>query len=165
MVTSIEDGVVRYQIQQVRTGSLGGYAVDNFVDVYYRDDAAFLKKSIRYLVGANPDPLTNQLSSKVREATPLFGGADIAGLDSAGNACPQYEDPVRTLNVDGSSVESGTLKPLMDAKGRIVGSIAVAVVVVFAGLFGLVIVKRSIYRASRATTKRRRQQMHSRVSR
>jgi len=163
-VLSIEDGVVRYEINQVRAGSLSGYAVEGEVDVYYDDDATFLTKGRSYIIGATPNSLTNRLSSKVRESTPLFGGAEVAGSD-ADTTCPKYEDPVRTLNLDGSTVESGVLTGFFSAEKRIAGSILLAVGIVFGGLFAAVVVKRSLDGASRASAKRRAQRSRSRGSR
>ena len=163
-VEKIEDGVVRYAIKQMRTGSLSGYSVKGEVDVYYDDDASFLRNGKTYIVGANPDANTNRLSSKVRESTPLFGGADVAGVD-ADVTCRKYEDPVRTLNLDGSSVESGVLTGFLHAKKRIVGSVLAAIAIVFGGLFFVVVFKRSMDGASRASARKRAQRPRSTGSR
>lgn len=163
-VLNVDDGVVRFEITQVRAGSLSGYAVEGEVDVYMDDDAGFLTKGRSYIVGASPDPLTNRLSSKVRESTPLFGGAEVAGVDGD-ISCPKYEDPIRTLNMNGTSVESGVLTGFFNATNRIALSILVAVGLVFGGLFAVVVFKRSMDGASRATARKRVQQSRENESR
>ena len=163
-VESVKDGVVRLEVKQMRAGSLSGYAVKGEVDVYYNDDAEFLRKGKTYIVGANPDSITNRLSSKVRESTPLFGGADVAGVDGE-VVCPKYEDPVRTLNLNGTSVESGVLTGFLHAKKRILASVLAAMGVVFGGLFVVVVFKRSMDGASRASARKRAQRPRSSGSR
>lgn len=106
----------RYAVEQIRAGSLDGYAVDTIVDVRYDDDIRFLRSGQHYLVGVTPDPLTGVLRSKVRLEAPLFGGDAVIGINDTDVACPRLEDGVKTLHVDGSTVDTGVLAPLKTAK-------------------------------------------------
>ena len=56
------------------------------------------------------------LTSKVRVTEPLFAGDDVIGVGRDGRLVPAVEDPVRTLQVDGTAVDAGLLAPLPDAK-------------------------------------------------
>ena len=106
----------RFAVQQVRAGSLDGYAVDTIVDVRFDDDLRFLRTGQQYLVGAIPDPVTHVLHSKVRLPAPLFGGDAVIGVDDSDVRCPRVEDGVKTLLVDGTEVDTGVLAPLKTAK-------------------------------------------------
>ena len=46
------------------------------------------------------------LFSNVRPPAPLFGGSDVAGVNVSDVDCPQVEDPIRTLTVDGDAASS-----------------------------------------------------------
>ena len=106
----------RFAVQQIRAGSLDGYAVNTIVDVRFDDDIRFLRAGQQYLVGAIPDPITRVLRSKVRLPAPLFGGDAVIGVNDTDVHCPRVEDGVKTLLVDGSDVDTGVLAPLMTAK-------------------------------------------------
>jgi len=132
---------VRYEINQVRAGSARRWAVGGLIDVRYGDDYRFIDEGERYLVGAGFDPQYGRLSSTVRPPTPLFGGNDVIGLDDASVECPELEEPVRTLHVDGTSVDSGVLR-LRGGGGRLVGARGrVPTVVGVGALIGVVLVR------------------------
>jgi hypothetical protein len=100
----------RFRVLQVRAGSLDGLVNDDLVDVDYFDDVRFLAVGETYVVGAGFDRRTGRLLSKVREPAPRFGGNEVVALDEL--ECPVFEDPVRTLDPNGTPVESGVLTPL-----------------------------------------------------
>ena len=127
----------RYEIQQMRGGSLEGYQVAGLVDVDYGEDVRFLDTDQSYIVAVGLDLASNRLVSKVREPEPLYGGSQIVGMDSSGSDCPEVEDAVRTLTLDGRSVESGVLAPLKSAEKRILRAVLLPFVWVFGGLLGL----------------------------
>jgi hypothetical protein len=106
----------RFGVEQIRAGSLDGYAVDTIVDVRYNDDIRFLHPGEQYLVGVAPDAATGVLSSKVRLSAPLFGGDAVIGVNDTDVRCPRLEDGVKTLLVDGADVDTGVLAPLKTAK-------------------------------------------------
>ena len=99
-VLRVSGTVAVYRVEQVRAGAdLGGE-----LGVEYGSDAQFLSSGATYLVGAESDAQTGVLSSKVREERPLFGGDAVLGENDTAANCPTFEDPIRTLNVDGSEI-------------------------------------------------------------
>jgi hypothetical protein len=163
-----DTSTARFAIQSVRSGSVAGFEVGGLIDVQYGDEVRFLDVDTTYIVGAGIDPVTQVLASKVRAPAPLFGGNEIAGVGNSDVQCPRLGDPVRTLTVDGTSVESGVLTPMKNAKGDILRALLQPVGVAFLVLVCLVAVKHLIFAMGRSlrdmggddrTTRRRR---HSR---
>lgn len=153
----------RFAVREVRSGSLDGYARAGFVDVRYGDEARFLDTGTLYLVGTGVDEGTGVLVSTVRPPSPLFGGDEVASIDDSDVDCPRLDDPVRTLLLDGTSVDSGVLSSL-DGSGRsILRAVLQPVGVALAVLVGLVVLKllafavgRSVRDlAARSSTKKR----------
>lgn len=145
-LTTLDDTTATFSQLQVRAGSLGGYSTsDNpegdVVNVRYGRDTKFLSKGRLYLVGAASAINSPILISKVRASAELFGGDQVIGLSDQGVACPRYDDPIRTFNDDGSSIDTGVLSPLFDNQWQILLAILVAGGLVIAGLAGAVIVK------------------------
>lgn len=132
---------VRFEIVQLRAGSVSGYSIDGLVDVLYLDDAKFFELDEDYLVGARFDEDFGELASTVRPPEPLFGGNDVIGLNDTDIDCPVIDDPVRTVLPDGTSVDSGILSPLFDDKRRLLATIGVPVAIVFGALLGLVLLR------------------------
>ena len=130
----------RFEVVQMRGGSLDGYAVANLVDVQYDEDVRFLEIDQSYIVALGVDDSTGVLYSKVRDPEPLYGGSQVVGLDS-GASCPEVEDAVRTLTMDGRSVESGVLAPLKDAKRQVGRAFLLPLLWVLGGLFGLATIR------------------------
>lgn len=144
----------RFAVQQIRAGSLDGYAVNTIVDVRYNDDIRFLHTGRQYLVGARPDPILGVLSSKVRLDAPLFGGDAVIGLDDANVRCPRVEDGVKTLLADGTDVDTGVLAPLNTAKRSVAKAIIKPLGIAFGALFVLVAIKLLIFAMVRAARER-----------
>lgn len=140
----------RFAVEQVRSGSLDGFAVGGLIDVRYGDETRFLEADVQYIVGAAVDPDAGVLASRVSESAPLFGGNEVAGLDDSDVDCPTFEDPVRTLLVDNTSVESGVLSPLGDAKGQILRAVMEPIGVAFLILLALVLVKHLLFALGRS---------------
>lgn len=140
----------RFAIEQVRSGSVDGYSRGGLVDVRFGDEVRFLDVGQQYIVGAGLDPATPGLMSSVRAPAPLFGGNEVAGLDNSDVDCPRIENPVRTLLVDGTSVESGVLTPMKDARTEIVRAVAEPVAVAFLVLVGLVVLKHLVFALGRS---------------
>jgi len=134
---------VRYEIVQLRAGSVTGYSIDGLVDVLYLDDAKFVDLDRDYLVGARFDPDFGSLFSTVRPSEPLFGGNDVIGLNDTDVECPTIDDPVRTVLPDGTSVDSGVITPLLEDKTTLLATIGVPTAVVFAAMLGLVLLRRA----------------------
>ncbi len=140
----------RFAVQQVRAGSLDGYAVDTIVDVRFDDDIRYLHTGQQYLVGARPDPITSVLRSKVRLAAPLFGGDAVIGVNDTDLHCPRLEDGVKTLLVDGREVDTGVLAPLKTAKKSIAKAALRPLAIAFVVLVVLASMKLLIFAMVRA---------------
>lgn len=132
---------VRYEIVQLRAGSITGYSIDGLVDVLYLEDAKFVDLDVDYLVGARFDPDFGVLFSTVRPAEPLFGGNDVIGLEDTDVECPLIDDPVRTVLPDGTGVDSGVISPLLDDKRTLFATLGVPTAIAFAVLIGLVLLR------------------------
>jgi hypothetical protein len=152
---SIADTTATFRVIQVRAGTASGYINNDTVEVRYGQDTKFLDEGTRYIVGAASDPFSPVLVSKVRENAPLFGGDAVVGINGATGACPNLEDPVRTLFENGTSIDTGVLRPLFDNKLLIVLSILIAIAVVVGGLFALVLSRQVSRQASRGIRRRR----------
>jgi hypothetical protein len=133
--------VVRFQIDQIRAGSAAPWAINGLIDVRYGDDYRFLVTGDQYLVGAGADPVYGVLSSTVRPAEPTFGGNDVVGVDDISVACPRLDDPVRTVNLDGTTIDSGVLSLLTEDRRLLLATLAVPTALVFAALLALVVLK------------------------
>ncbi len=144
----------RFAVQQIRAGSLDGYAVDTIVDVRFDDDTRFLRPGQQYLVGARADPVTRVLYSKVRVPAPLFGGDAVIGVDDSDVRCPRVEDGVKTLLVDGSEVDSGVLTPLKTAKRSVATAVLKPLGIAFIVLVVLASMKLLIFAMVRAARER-----------
>ena len=140
----------RFAVEQVRAGSLDGYAVNTIVDVRYDDDIRFLRAGQQYLVGAIPSPVTHVLQSKVRLPAPLFGGDAVIGVDDTDVRCPRTEDGVKTLLVGGTEVDTGVLAPLATAKKSVLKAILKPLGIAFAILVVLASIKLLIFAMVRA---------------
>lgn len=132
---------IRFRIDQLRAGSASPWAIDGLIDVRYGGDYRFLDEGDQYLVGAAVDPAYGVLSSAVRPPEPNFGGNAVVGIDDTAVVCPNLDDPVRTVNLDGSSVDSGVLSLLVEDRRLLLATIVVPVVVVFAALLVLVVLR------------------------
>ncbi|MEP7114776.1 MAG: hypothetical protein ABI862_16025 [Ilumatobacteraceae bacterium] len=144
----------RFAVEQIRAGSLDGYAVDTIVDVRYDDDIRFLHPGQQYLVGARPDPITSVLHSKVRSPAPLFGGDAVIGVDDTDLTCPRVEDGVKTLLADGTEVDTGVLAPLATAKKSLLKAVLKPLGIAFAVLVVLASMKLLIFAMVRAARER-----------
>lgn len=137
----------RFEVIDIRAGSLEGAMVDRLVDVDYFADVRFLDDGGRYLIGAAPDPLTGRLTSKVRAPELRFGGNQVVALDQLN--CPTFEDPAMTFHVDGSAVESGVLTPLLDQPAKVLLALITPAVWAFGLLAALAAVRLLIVAAVR----------------
>jgi hypothetical protein len=131
----------RFDIDAVSAGSADPWRGGNLIDVHYGDDVRYLQVGERYIVGARVDDDTGLLSSKIREPAPLFGGNEVVGVNDTDLDCPVFEDPMRTLRSDGTSVDSGLLTPLTKDSGRLVRAFVVPALVAFAIVFALALVR------------------------
>jgi hypothetical protein len=80
-------------------------------------------------------PATRALASTVRDSPDLFGGAELAG---SREACPEFEQPARTLRLDGTSVDTAVLSGLSDARWVLLVVIVVPPAIVVVALLAAV---------------------------
>jgi hypothetical protein len=153
-LAAADSTTARFAVEQIRAGSLDGYAVNTIVDVRYNDDIRFLHTGQQYLVGAIPDPVLGGLSSKVRVAAPLFGGDAVIGVDDTDLRCPRVEDGVKTLLTDGTDVDTGVLAPLKTAKRSVAKAVVKPFAIAFAVLLVLVAIKLLIFAMVRSARER-----------
>ncbi len=142
-----------FELVRLRSGSLAGYSTEvpnidgtvvTEVGIYYGRDVKFLEVGDSYLVGTALDATTGRIYSRVTEEAPLFGGNEVADINNSGVVCPNFADVARTLNVDGSSVESGVLSGLSGESDRVVLAVVVPAGLVLLGLVTLVLIRRSL---------------------
>ena len=133
--------VVRFRVDQLRAGSVEPWAVDGLIDVRYGPDYRFLVNGDQYLVGAGLDAVYGALASTVRPPEPNFGGNDVIGVDDLAVDCPTLDDPIRTLQVDGTSIDSGVLSLMTDDRRLLLATLAVPAAIVMAVLLALVVVR------------------------
>lgn len=142
-----------FELVRLRSGSLAGYSTEvpnvdgtvvTEVGIYYGRDVKFLEVGGSYLVGTALDATTGRIYSRVTEEAPLFGGNEVADINNSGVVCPTFTDVARTLNVDGSSVESGILSGLSGESDRVLLAVLVPAGLVLLGLVTLVLVRRSL---------------------
>ncbi|MFM7409316.1 MAG: hypothetical protein ACKO3L_00730, partial [Actinomycetota bacterium] len=131
-----------YELVRLRSGSLAGYSTEvpnvdgtvvTEVGIYYGRDVKFLEVGDSYLVGTALDATTGRIFSRVTEEAPLFGGNEVADINNSGVVCPNFADVARTLNVDGSSVESGVLSGLSGESDRIILALVIPAGLVLLG--------------------------------
>ena len=145
---------VSFSIQKTISGDASAYVSgDGRVEVQYGTDGKFLDTGSVYVVGAVTDPFSPILVSKVRAATTTLG-AEL-GQTNTGDACQTFEDAVITLHEDGTSVDTGVLRPLLKNKVLIVLVLLASVAIAFGGLATVVIMQRT-KRGIARTMKRRK---------
>ena len=131
----------RFEVEQIKAGSLAGFASGVIVDVRYEESIFYtLEVGSTYLVGAAPGT-AGLLTSKVREPKPLFGGDGVIGANDSDVQCPLIEDPIRTLQADGTEIDVGMLTPLARNKAVLVSALARPFAVGFGVLLLLTAIK------------------------
>ena len=152
-IIKIEDATATFRVDKLLAGTPAGYITENLVDVRYGQDTKFLDVGTRYIVGAASDPFSPLLVSRVRQDSPLFGGNAVVGVNDSAAVCPNFEDPIRTLREDGETIDTGVLSPLLNNKLLIVFVLLFSVAFVVAGLFGVVLYRKSLISAQRGISR------------
>lgn len=153
-LTSIGDSTATFRVIQIRAGIPAGYVTNDRVEVRYGQDTKFLEVGTRYLVGAASDTYSPILISKVREEAPLFGGDAVIGVGDSGT-CPRIEDPVRTLNEDGSTIDTAVLSPLRGSAPVLIVVLLVSIVLSLVVLMAAVMMRTMLRGAARGLRRRR----------
>jgi hypothetical protein len=131
----------RFRVDQARAGAIDRYSYDGVIDVRFGTDMKFLEEGEQYLIGASLNADAVALVSKVREPEPSFGGDEVIAAGESDVTCPVIEDPVRTMRLDGTSIDTGVISPLTDSKRGIARSILLPLGAAFAVIFALVTVR------------------------
>jgi hypothetical protein len=134
-VNSATTVAAEFTVIQVRAGSLDGYVNGVVVNVRYGTDVKYLKTGSTYIVGVEIDSVSSRLSSSVRDAAELFGGAQVAGSSVK---CPEFDEVARTINSDGSAIKAGLFTNFFDQPLLLAVSLLVPIALVVMGLVGLV---------------------------
>jgi hypothetical protein len=140
---SIDPVSAVFRVDQLRAGSLDGFAANNTVEVRYGSDVKYLNVGSEYLVGVEQDSVTLRLTSTLRDQPELFGAAEIAGTQ---NKCPEFEAAARTLNVDGTTIPTGLLAKLFEDPWRIAIAVLLPPALVLFALVALVWFRRGVKR-------------------
>jgi hypothetical protein len=143
---------VRFRIEQVRSGRPDPFAANGVIDVRYGLDAQYLDDGERYLVSAPVDPVLGLLVSRVTEPVEDFGGDEVIGVSESDVTCPRFEDPTRTLHVDGTPIEAGLLEPFWSARARLLASILLPLGVGVGIIFVLAMLRLSVTGLFRGVT-------------
>lgn len=145
----------RFRVDSLLAGSLEGFVVGELVDVRFGEEARFLivdgeYEGRHYILGVAPDPNTGLLTSRVREAAPLFGGDAVIGVNDSDINCPRIEDPIRTLMPDGSAVDTGVLTPLQGEGRSLIMAVLTPLAVAVGVLLALVLFKHLLFAVGRS---------------
>ena len=151
--STVSDESVSFAIQKTITGDASSYVTgDGTVEVQYGTDAKFVHEGTTYIVGAVTDPFLPILVSKLRATTTTLS-AEL-GQTNTGDACPTFEDAIITLNENGTSVDTGVLRPLRENKLLVIAALVLSVALAIGGLVAVVVMQRT--RRGIARTMRRR---------
>lgn len=127
----------RFRIDQHRAGEIGQFAVDGLVDVRYGIDTKYLGEGAQYLIAATYDANIGGLRSRVQPERPVYGGDEIIGATESDLVCPEVADPMRTIHVDGSSVDTGLLSPIVNDRQGWLRVLVIPIVLVVGTIFAL----------------------------
>lgn len=140
-VTASDYRTARLRIDQARAGDITQFAAGELVDVRYGIDTKYLHEGRQYLIAAIYDPGINGLRSRVKPEQEIYGGDEIIGATESDLVCPEVVDPMRTIHVDGSSIDSGLLRPLVDDRQGLFRVLLVPVVLVIGAVFALAAIR------------------------
>lgn len=143
LLTKTDPVTATFTVTQMRAGSLEGYSSGAVVEVRYGADVKFLEVGQSYIVGVALDPVTQKLSSTVKDPADLFGGNEVAG---GGVECPKFEAAARTLHTDGTSIDSGVFSNALGEPVRLLAALVLPSALVFVLLLALVWVRRGTRR-------------------
>lgn len=140
-VVAADYRTVRFRIDQARAGDIAQFAAGELVDVRYGIDAKYLTEGRQYLIAALYDPEVLSLRSRVRPEQQIYGGDEIIGATESELECPEIVDPLRTMHVDGRSVDAGLLTPLVDERQGLLRALLVPIIVAVGAVFALASVR------------------------
>jgi hypothetical protein len=131
----------RFRVDQSRAGNVTSFGAGDLVDVRYGIDTKYLREGRQYLIAAVYDQQISGLRSRVKPEESIYGGDEIIGATESELECPAIVDPMRTIHVDGSSVDSGLLRPMVDDRNGLLRVLVVPIVVVIGAVFALALAR------------------------
>ena len=140
-VTASDYRTARFRIDQARAGDITQFAAGELVDVRYGIDTKYLHDGRQYLIAAVYDANLDGLRSRVKPEEEVYGGDEIIGATESELVCPEIVDPMRTIHVDGSSVDSGLLRPLVDDRQGVLRALLIPIVLVIGAVFALAAIR------------------------
>jgi len=130
-VSRVDANFVLYEVVSERYGTVADLLRNGVLTVRYPiDDVRYLDVGRRFLVGAVAAPSGIRgdvpvLESKVRVPPDMFGGDAVAAVQRV--SCPDYEDPVRTLRVNGDPIDTGLLRPLLSDRAGLLRALVLPI--------------------------------------
>lgn len=158
LVVDRDNRTARFEVVNIRAGEVSDFAIADLIDIRYGLDVQYLDDGQRYLVGAAVEPALGLLYSRVSDPAPDFGGDQIVGLAEPDVDCPAIADPIRTLQPDGSPVETSVLRPLNQARSQVFFALVVPLLVASGVLFVVAMFRigiTEVIRAARSALRRR----------
>lgn len=155
-LTAADARTARFRVIELTSGSLAGFQVGELVDVDFGVDVTYLDTGEGYLVSAAVDDNSGRLISKAKPTLARFGGDQVVGVDDRDVVCPTFDDPVISKMADGTSIETGVLAPMLQAKGRLLWAVLRPAGVAFGALLVLVAIKRTLVVLARRFRRGRR---------
>jgi hypothetical protein len=135
VVTATDARTARFADLSIRWGEFPGIDGSGTIDIRYGIDVQYLTEGERYLVGASSHPDLGIPVSRITPEVVDFAGDEIVGVSEDDVVCPDEEDPVVTLLVDGSPVPTPLVGAFLDARRRLAASVIIPALVVVAVIF------------------------------
>ena len=83
-----------------------------------------------------------------------FGGDEVIGVSETDVDCPDFEDPIRTLHVDGTPIDADIVGPFFDARLGIAAALVVPLGVAAAAIFVIAMFRLSLAGLFRSLVRR-----------
>lgn len=135
VVSATDSRTARFVDLSIRWGGLPGLDPAGSVDVRFGIDVQYLIEGERYLVGASLHPDLGVAYSRITPEILDFAGDEIVGVSEDDVVCPDEEDPVVTLMVDGTPVPTPLVGSFLSERSRIVAALVVPALVVAGVIF------------------------------
>jgi len=143
-VVDLDYRSAQFEIEKVRAGTPAPFATGDRLNIRYGLDAQYLDEGERYLVSAPIDPDLGLLVSRVTAPVENFGGDEVIGVSESDVNCPRFDDPLRTLHLDGTPIDASLTAPFWGARLRLMGALLVPLAVAFGVIFLLATVRLSV---------------------
>lgn len=143
VVVARDAKTVRFSDITVRSGDTTLISQGGTVDIRFGYDAQYMMEGETYLVGADQHPDLGILSSKLSQSPVDFAGDEIVGVSENDVECPEAEDPIMTLTVDGRPVDFSIIDPMLSERSSIAAALLVPFTIAVAVIFLLAMLRLS----------------------